>query len=287
MFSQHRLNLRPIDSQKIALALEYDGSAYHGWQIQKDPDVATIQGCLEQALSFVANREIRVHCAGRTDAGVHATRQIVHFESSVRRSEKAWVMGTNTHLPRNVAVKWVKGVPGEFHARHSATARRYRYVIYNSPLRTALGHRQMTWFKDELDAELMHQEAQCLLGERDFSAFRGAACQSSGPFRNVHYVKVMRSPPLVVIEIQANAFLLHMVRNIAGVLMAVGSGHKPKGWIQQVLASRDRTQAGVTAQPHGLYLIDVSYPDEFALPREAAEPFSWPSLSSSGPSLQT
>ncbi|WP_222711504.1 tRNA pseudouridine(38-40) synthase TruA [Parahaliea aestuarii] len=257
---------------RVACRVEYDGSRYSGWQSQPHLDVSTVQETLEAALSRVANAPVRVHCAGRTDTGVHGHNQIVHFDSPVSRSPKAWVLGGNANLPFDVRLHWAVPVAGEFHARFSATARRYRYIIANTPVRPAHLGGQVTWQRRPLDVGLMHSEAQCLLGEQDFSAFRAAACQSNSPFRNVHSVSVERRGALLVIDIRANAFLHHMVRNIAGSLMAVGSGRAPAGWLAQLLAGRDRTVAADTAPPDGLYLVDVSYPGHFGLPATPAGP---------------
>ena len=215
---------------------------------------------------MVAATPLRVHCAGRTDSGVHGFSQIVHFDAPVVRSAKAWVLGGNGNLPFDVRLHWAVPVVDEFHARFSALSRRYRYVIANTAVRPALLGRQLTWQKQPLDASIMHREAQHLLGELDFSAFRAAACQSSSPLRNVHSVSVVRRGELIVIDIKANAFLHHMVRNIAGSLMAVGSARKPPGWIRELLVLGDRTAAADTAAADGLYLVDVEYPAHFALP---------------------
>lgn len=257
---------------RIALALEYEGSAFYGWQSQRQLQLPTVQETLERALSQVAAAPVTTVCAGRTDAGVHATHQIVHFDSPAARNEKAWVFGGNTHLPPGIAIQWARPVPAEFHARFSATARRYRYVILNRPLRSAHSGHLATQYSRPLDVALMHTEAQCLLGERDFSSFRGAGCQSNTPMRNVHFVSVARRGEWVTVDIQANAFLLHMVRNIVGTLLAVGSGQQPPGWTAAVFAARDRTRAAMTAPPQGLYLIDVAYPASFALPAAAPGP---------------
>lgn len=255
---------------RVALALEYDGSAFYGWQSQRQLGLATIQETLEKVLGQIAAESVSVVCAGRTDAGVHASHQIVHFDTPVARDERAWVFGANTHLPKGVAVKWARPVPADFHARFSATARRYRYAILNRPTRSAhLAQLATHWFHP-LDAELMHAEAQCLLGENDFSSFRGAGCQSNTAMRNVHFVSVSRFGDWVVVDIQANAFLLHMVRNIVGALLAVGAGRQSPGWMAKVFALKDRRQAAMTAPPNGLYLVDVAYPAAFGLP--VAEP---------------
>lgn len=257
---------------RVALAVEYQGSAFFGWQSQRKLNLPTVQETLENALSQIASAPITTVCAGRTDTGVHGAHQIVHFDTPVARPEKAWVFGANTVLPEGVAIKWAKPVSSDFHARFSATARRYRYIIHNYPTRSAHLGSLTTFFPHALDAELMHREAQCLLGERDFSSFRGAGCQSNTAMRNVHHVTVSRRGDFVVVDIQANAFLLHMVRNIVGTLIAVGNGRRPAGWTAEIFAAKDRTLAAPTAPPQGLYLVDVHYPAEFALPRSELGP---------------
>lgn len=266
---------------RVALALEYDGSAFYGWQSQRNLRLPTVQETLENVLSQIAAAPVTTICAGRTDAGVHASRQIVHFDTPAARDERAWVFGANTHLPAGIAVKWARPVPADFHARFSATARRYRYAILNRPTRSAHLAALATHWVPKLDADLMHAEAQCLPGEQDFSSFRGAGCQSNTPMRNVHRVTVQRRGDWVVVDIQANAFLLHMVRNIVGTLLAVGSGRQPVGWTAEVLALKDRTKAAMTAPPHGLYLVDVDYPAHFGLPREVPGPAFLASLADS------
>lgn len=251
---------------RIACRIEYDGSHYRGWQAQPHLEVRTVQCTLEQALADVAACPVRTHCAGRTDTGVHGFCQVVHFDAPVSRSCKSWVLGGNANLPFDIRLHWAVPVPTDFHARFSALSRRYRYIIANGPVRPALLGAQVTWQRLPLDAELMHREAQCLLGERDFSCFRAAACQSTTPMREVQALSVSRFGELVIIDIKANAFLHHMVRNIAGSLMAVGSGRKPEGWCAQLLALGDRTRAAETAPADGLYLVDVEYPQRFSLP---------------------
>lgn len=251
---------------RVALALEYNGSAFFGWQAQRKLNLPTVQETLEGALAQIASSPITTICAGRTDTGVHASHQLIHFDTPVAHTEKAWVFGGNTLLPPGIAIKWARPVSVQFHARFSATARRYRYVIHNHATRSAHLAALTTFFPHMLDVDLMHDEAQYLLGERDFSSFRGAGCQSNTPMRNVHRLQVMRAGDFVVIDIQANAFLLHMVRNIVGTLLAVGSGRQPPEWTAEVLAAKDRTRAAPTAPPQGLYLVDVHYPAGFALP---------------------
>lgn len=259
---------------RIALGIEYNGAAYFGWQRQREVD--SVQQKLEEALAVIAQQKIDVVCAGRTDAGVHATNQVVHFDTDVQRPDKAWTMGSNANLPDTIAVKWAKQVPEDFHARFSATARRYRYVIHNVRLRTGIFLQGVTHFYHPLDADKMHRAAQCLLGEQDFSAFRAALCQSRTPYRNLHHIHVIRQGDYVVIDVKANAFVHHMVRNIAGSLMAVGCGEQSEQWIAELLASKDRTQAAATGKPNGLYLVDVDYPAELALPQKPLGPLFLP-----------
>ena len=251
---------------RIACRVEYDGSHYNGWQAQPHLDVPTVQEAVEGALSIVAGRPVRVHCAGRTDTGVHGHGQLIHFDAPVERSPKSWVLGANANLPYSVRLHWAVPVPGEFHARFSALARRYRYLIANTPVRPATLYRQVTWQRLPLDEQAMHGAARCLLGERDFSAFRAAACQSTTPMRNVHEISVWRRGDLVILDIRANAFLHHMVRNIAGSLIAVGIGRRERDWLSELMAGRDRTLAADTAPPDGLYLVEVVYPPKYGLP---------------------
>jgi len=253
-------------SNKIALIVQYDGSNYHGWQYQNE-HTPTVQGDLEKALSKIAaGQTIKVSCAGRTDTGVHASAQVVHFECDLQRENKAWTEGVNTLLPKDIAVQWAGKVPDDFHARFSALSRRYRYFIVNTENRPALNHSQLTWFKFRLDEQQMHTAAQQLLGENDFQGFRGAGCQSKTSFRNISEISVQRNGNVIQIDIEANAFLLHMVRNIVGVLLEVGQGFKPSLWAKEVLDSKDRTLAGITAPPNGLHLIKVTYPEHYAIP---------------------
>lgn len=259
---------------RIALGIEYDGSKYYGWQRQRE--VNSVQQELETALSRIAAEPIELSCAGRTDAGVHATGQVVHFDVNHARQMRAWTLGMNASLPDDIAVKWAVEVPQEFHARFSATARRYRYVIYNHPLRSGILRQGVTHYHSHLDIHRMNEAAACLLGEHDFSAFRAAICQSKSPNRHVTHVALHRLGDYVVLEIQANAFLHHMVRNITGSLLEIGSGHKPVEWLAQLLAGKDRSQAAATAKPNGLYLVDVTYPEAFCLPQSSSGPLFLP-----------
>lgn len=221
---------------------------------------------MQKALSLVADHPVTVICAGRTDAGVHATNQVIHFESNTSRELKAWIMGGNTHLPASISVTWAREVSSSFDARHSATSRRYLYLIVNNKVRSALMPEFGTMEHRLLDAQRMHDSAQSLVGENDFSSFRAASCQSRTPMRNIQHIKVSRTGELVIIDVAANAFLHHMVRNIAGVLMDVGSGDEPISWTHELLGLRDRTRAGITASPNGLFLIQVDYPENHGLP---------------------
>jgi tRNA pseudouridine38-40 synthase len=248
------------------MGVEYDGSAFSGWQIQPQGGVRTVQESVEQALSVVANQALRVHCAGRTDAGVHGLGQVIHFDAPVDRSMHSWVFGANANLPADVSTLWAQPVTDAFHARFSARSRCYRYVIFNRRIRPAVMARHLSWEYRPLDVQRMAQASGHLLGEHDFSSFRAYACQARHPVRTIHALTVRREGERVIIDIEANAFLHHMVRNIAGVLMSIGAGEREVGWISEVLAARDRQCGGVTAPPHGLTLVSVGYPDEFGLP---------------------
>jgi len=250
---------------RIALGIEYDGSDFAGWQLQ-EAGVRTVQGSVEQALSQVADHPLRVICAGRTDAGVHATAQVVHFDTPAQRSAHSWVCGANANLPKGVSVQWARDVPDDFHARFSAVRRRYRYVILNRAVRPAFLAGRVAWEYRPLDEALMGEAAQCLLGEHDFSAYRAVACQAKSPVRTLYELSVRRDRDLIFLDLEANAFLHHMVRNIAGVLMDIGAGKQSPAWAREVLETRDRTLGGITASPHGLYLTGVIYPERFDLP---------------------
>ncbi|MBS9783568.1 MAG: tRNA pseudouridine(38-40) synthase TruA [Pasteurella sp.] len=255
---------------KIALGIEYDGSRYFGWQRQQS--VTSIQEQLEKALSIIANSPVEVFCAGRTDSGVHGTGQVVHFETEAIRPLKSWCFGTNAHLPDDISVKWSVEVSDDFHARFSATARRYRYIIYNNNLRSAILPKGVSHYNMPLDHQKMHQAGQFLLGENDFSSFRAAQCQSNSPNRNIHHLNVTRMGQFVVIDIQANAFVHHMVRNIVGSLIEVGCGNQPIEWIKWLLEQKNRQLAAPTAKAAGLYLVDVHYPDIFNIPKTPLGP---------------
>lgn len=250
---------------RIALGIEYDGSNYSGWQTQKH-EVQTVQQTLERALSRVANHPVTVHCAGRTDRGVHGFGQVVHFDTRAVRAEHNWLLGVNTNLPFDINVSWVKPVADDFHARFSATGRRYRYLILNRTSRSALLHRRATWVHHALDHQAMHRAGQALLGEHDFSSYRAMGCQAKHPVRTLEQLAVTRHGDLVELAVAANGFLHHMVRNIAGVLLAVGRGEQDEDYPRRVLAFKDRTRGGVTAPPDGLYFAGVRYPEQYGIP---------------------
>lgn len=251
---------------RIALGLEYDGSAFAGWQSQAH--ARGVQAVVEAALSQVADHPVEVIAAGRTDAGVHAAMQVVHFDTTAMRSERGWVLGATTNLPAQVSALWAREVPQAFHARYSAMARRYRYLILNRTSRPALAAARVCWVRDRLDESLMREAAGHLIGEHDFSSFRAAECQSRTPMRHVYEITVERSGALVMLTVRANAFLHHMVRNIAGVLIAIGTGKRATSWSAEVLAARDRTKAGITAEASGLYLAGIQYAPALQLPSE-------------------
>lgn len=255
---------------RIALGIEYHGSDYYGWQEQRE--LPTVQGILQDALSKVANEPIFLHCAGRTDALVHATGQVVHFDTKAKRHIDAWIWGTNTHLPPSVVVRWAKHVDYSFHARFTATARRYCYIIYNHPIRPAILTQTVTWCYYPLDIDRIRLAGSYLLGEQDFSSFRSSQCNSKTPMRNVTAFSIERQGDYVILEIEANAFLHHMVRNIVGVLLKIGSGLREPSWMQEVLAAKSRRAAAETAPPNGLYLTNVRYPERYGLP-DVKRPF--------------
>jgi tRNA pseudouridine38-40 synthase len=258
---------------RYAIGIEYDGTDFMGWQRQ--PHVGrTVQASLEEALSRVADHPLVVSCAGRTDAGVHARGQVAHFDSDARRNLRGWLLGVNSNLPPDVAAGWIQEVSTEFHARFSAEARQYRYVILNRETRPALRRYELTWTYRPLDAGRMQQAARYLLGRHDFSAFRSVECQAKQPVRTLKRLDVRREGEQVIIDAVADGFLHHMVRNIAGVLMAVGEGRQGVGWSREVLEGRDRTQGAVTAPANGLSLMSVSYPERFAIPQPEGSLFS-------------
>lgn len=249
---------------RIAMGIEYDGSSFHGWQVQDNAD--TVQNRLEQAISAVADHPVRVHCAGRTDAGVHGLGQVIHFDTTALRPTRSWILGCNVNLPEQINVTWAKQVPESFHARFSARSRRYRYLILNRMTRSAIWRDRAVWVHRPLDAANMQQAAEHLIGTHDFSSYRALGCQAKSPVRTLTQLRVERAKERISIEVTADGFLHHMVRNIAGVLITIGKGERPVGWSREVLEYRDRTLGGVTAPPQGLYLLGVGYPEEFDLP---------------------
>jgi tRNA pseudouridine38-40 synthase len=252
---------------RYALGIEYDGSGFLGWQ--RHHGGATVQGEVEAALSFVADAPLEVVCAGRTDAGVHAACQVVHFDSEAERTPRAWQMGANTKLPRSVRVLWCLPVAQGFHARYGARARSYRYSLLNRPVPPAMQRHFRAWERRPVDAERMHRAAQALIGEHDFSAFRTAQCQALHARREMLSIVVRRENETVHFELQANAFLHHMVRNIVGSLVLVGRGEQPEDWLAALLAGRDRTVAGPTAPAEGLVFLGPRYPADAGLPAES------------------
>jgi tRNA pseudouridine38-40 synthase len=249
---------------RIALGIAYDGSPFEGWQSQ--PSGRAIQDRIEPALQAIAGTPVRVVAAGRTDAGVHATAQVAHFDTEIERPESAWVRGTNAHLPDTIAVQWARTVGSEFHARYSAVSRTYSYVLYTHAIRPSVFAGKVGWFHLPLDLDGMQTAARALLGEHDFTAFRSAECQARIPLRIVERVGIERQGDYVIFEFTANAFLHHMVRNLVGSLVFVGKGAAPPGWLADVLAGRDRARAAPTFSPPGLYLTRIVYPAPWSLP---------------------
>jgi tRNA pseudouridine38-40 synthase len=250
---------------RIAAIVEYDGSGFSGWQWQDD--APSVQAAVEKAVSQVADEPIRVTTAGRTDAGVHASAQVIHFDTGAKRSDFSWLRGVNSNLPSEVALLWVSEVDPEFHARFSATGREYHYVILNRPVRPTYLTGRVSHEYRPLDVVRMQDAARHLIGTHDFSSFRAMQCQAKSPVRTLRELTVTRRGEFVVIKAAANAFLHHMVRNLAGVLMDIGAGEKEPAWAREVLGARDRTLGGITAAPHGLYLSAVHYPEHFGIPR--------------------
>ena len=250
---------------RIALGVEYDGSGFCGWQTQLDG--CAVQDRLQAALTQIAGTPVATICAGRTDAGVHALAQVVHFDCAVERPDSAWVRGVNALMPPALAVTWAQRVPQAFSARFSATARRYRYVLLSHPVRPAADHGRVGWFHAPLDVQRMRAAAVCLLGQHDFSAFRSSQCQARSPVRTLTGLDIHTHAPYLTIDLCANGFLHHMVRNIVGSLIYVGSGRQPAAWMLELLAARDRTHAAPTFDAAGLYLTGVDYDAAWNLPQ--------------------
>ena len=260
----------PPGVKRYAAVVTYDGSAFCGFQKQKHSP--SVQQELERALSAVANAELVVSCAGRTDTAVHASYQVIHFDTSAERTSRNWVKGANSQLPDSVSVLWAGQVSEQFHARFSATSRTYKYIMHCSPARPAILAQGVTWVPYTLNAAAMQEACQYLLGEQDFSAFRGAGCQSLSPNRNITRASITAVGELLVFEVSANAFVLHMVRNIIGSLMEVGFGRRDPSWIAELLRGKDSRKSAATASPKGLYLVDVCYPEYFGLPLSSGGP---------------
>lgn len=259
-------------TRRLAVGIEYDGTRYAGWQHQ--PVLPTVQDCIQKALSAVADHPVTVAAAGRTDAGVHACAQVAHFDTRAERPVRGWVLGANSHLPPDIAINWAMEVEPSFHARYTAQGRSYRYCMLRRATRPAILRDRVCWTRATLNVEAMHEAAQHLVGEHDFSSFRAVECQSTTALRHVDAISVRGEGPLVVIEISANSYLHHMVRNIAGTLMQVGAGERPPAWVAEILAARDRSRAGITAPACGLYLWRVRYPPSLQIP-EAVSSRPW------------
>lgn len=262
--------------KRIVLGIQYDGAAWHGWQTQ--PDGQTVQDRLETALKKFACHDVTTVCAGRTDAGVHALEQIVHFDTAIERPAFSWVRGVNSFLPPSIAVRWASEIPdnaktataGEFHARFSAISRSYHYLLYNHPVRSPLLAGKAGWLFRPLQTAPMQQAAEVLIGTHDFSSFRSAECQAASPIRTMHAIDIRRQGDMVIFTLRANAFLHHMVRNIVGALIVSGSSEKSRGWMEEMLQRRDRTRSAPTFMPDGLYLAKVEYDLKWSLPQECS-----------------
>lgn len=259
---------------RIAIGIEYDGTAYNGWQRQRNG--IGVQALVEKALSTVADATIELTCAGRTDSGVHASAQVAHFDTTAERSDRGWLLGANTHLPDDINLSWVREVDADFHARFTALSRSYQYLILNRFVRSSLHRNRAWWVHQPLDENAMHAAAQALIGKHDFSAFRASGCQAATPHRDVTSLALRRNGDWLALDITANAFLQHMVRNIMGTLVAIGSGEQPISWAADVLASCDRKSGGIAAPPHGLTLVRVDYPADCGIPTalSAETPFA-------------
>lgn len=249
---------------RIALGVEYCGANYHGWQRQLD--LHTVQQQLENALTSIADEPISVFCAGRTDTGVHAVGQVVHFETTANRDWQAWVFGANTKLPKDINVRWARVVDDNFHARFSAIAREYRYLLYNANARCSILSERMTWHYAELNLSAMQIASECLIGEHDFSAYRALGCQAKSPIRHMEKISITQQGQTFIFDFKADGFLYHMIRNMVGVLMAIGAGKAETSWSKTVLESKDRRLGGVTAPPYGLYFVNAYYPEDYAIP---------------------
>lgn len=258
---------------KVALGVEYAGTHFCGWQVQ--PDQRTVQGCLAKALKKITGEESKIVAAGRTDSGVHALQQVAHFETAANRSERNWVLGLNSNLPDDMNVTWARQVPDDFSARFSALNRSYRYLILNRVSRSAVHANKMWWIFSPLDVEKMQAAADLLVGHHDYSSFRAKLCQAHSPVKTVEKIQVIRQGDCIAIDVKAQSFLHHMVRNLVGVLVPIGEGRKPVEWATEVLERRDRSHGGITSAPDGLYFINVEYPQQYNLPTVSAFPVVW------------
>lgn len=258
---------------RYAALVEYDGSQFNGWQIQ--PHAPSVQAAVEAALAHVADESIRVHTAGRTDTGVHAVGQVIHFDTDKQRKNYGWLRGANTKLPDSVAIKWIAPVSDDFHARFSARSRRYRYILNTRKIPLGLFANYVSRYPLELDVQAMHAAVQPLLGKHDFSAYRAASCQSLDPVKTMYSIEIKQHGDWIWLDIHGDGFLHHMVRNIVGVLLKIGAGERPPEWAVSVLDSRDRKQGGVTAKPNGLYFVEAVYAEKFGLPTPIDAPRFW------------
>lgn len=258
---------------RIALGVEYAGTDFCGWQYQ--PHARNVQGALQTAVSNVANQPIEVYAAGRTDTGVHALNQVVHFDTEAVREQRGWLLGINANLPKDVNVTWVQHVDDDFHARFTATKRSYRYLILNRLSRSSIHHQRMWWHYHPLDIGRMQAAADQLIGQHDFSAFRASECQAKSPIKTLDKIVISRQQGIIAVDVEARSFLHHMVRNLVGVMAAIGDGSKPVEWAGEVLRSADRSRGGITAPAEGLYLVDVSYPEQYSFPAVSGFPVLW------------
>ncbi len=258
---------------RYAAIIEYDGSQFNGWQIQ--PHAPSVQAAVEVALAHVADEPVRVHTAGRTDTGVHAVGQVIHFDTDKLRSNYGWLRGANTKLPDSVAIKWINLVDDEFHARFSAQSRRYRYILNTRKIPLGILADYVSRYPLDLDLEAMRSALLALIGTHDFSAYRASGCQSMDPVKTMHSIELNQQGDWLWLDICGNGFLQHMVRNIVGVLLKIGAGERDVSWAAEVLESRDRKQAGVTAKPNGLYFVEAKYEKRFGLPESMSAPRFW------------
>lgn len=257
---------------RVVLGIEYLGVNYKGWQLQTN-GVITVQGVLEQAISKVANAPVSLVCAGRTDAGVHALEQVVHFDTLADRSLIEWIRGTNTYLPSDIGVSWARIVSEDFHARFKAFSRRYQYIIYNNSIGPVYLNKQVTWISFPLQINKMQEAGRSLIGNHDFNAFRSTQCQAKSSLRELYSLDIKKYEEIIIIDLCANGFLHHMVRNIVGVLIPIGAGNRPISWVDRVLNSRSRSEGGITAPPYGLYLTKIKYDSRFNLPDRNRRPY--------------